>query len=62
MIHSKYWANITRIFKKQQEKGIKTYGQILEDNADLTAAETLVMLQEELIDALMYIEKLKERM
>ena len=42
------------------EKGIKTYGQILEDNTGMSIKERLEYYEEELIDALMYIEHLKE--
>lgn len=56
-----YWLNITKIFKKQQSKGIAEYGQTLQQNTSLTTLETLEMLQEELVDGLMYLEKLKEQ-
>lgn len=55
-----YWDKITAINSKQQSKGIKEYGQTLEDNKELTVTETLTMLEEELIDALNYIEKVKD--
>ena len=55
-----YWDKITAINSKQQTKGIKEYGQTLEDNKELTVTETLTMLEEELIDALNYIEKVKD--
>ncbi|MBQ0113301.1 MAG: hypothetical protein KBT03_09250 [Bacteroidales bacterium] len=45
--------------KKQTEKGIKTYGQTLEQNTKMTDIERLEYLEEELIDALMYIEHIK---
>lgn len=56
----KYWSNICEMQKKQTEKGIKTYGQVLEDNTGMSTLERLTYLEEELIDALMYIEHLKE--
>ena len=56
-----YWKNITEIYSKQRAKGIKTYGQTLEQNTSLTTEERLTMIEEELIDALMYIEHLKEQ-
>lgn len=55
-----YWDKITAINSKQQSKGIKEYGQTLEDNKELTVSETLTMLEEELVDALNYIEKVKD--
>lgn len=57
---SKYWEEISRINEKQRRKGLNEYGQTLEDNKDLTTVETLEMLEEEMVDALNYIEKLKE--
>ena len=54
-----YWKNITRIAERQRAKGIRTYGKGLEDNpaSMLTRIEHL---EEELIDALMYLEWIKE--
>lgn len=57
-----YWDNIQDIADKQRAKGIKTYGQGLEDNTELDIEETLTYLQEELIDALMYIEHVKAKL
>lgn len=56
-----YWKNICDMQKKQTEKGINKYGQTLEENTSMTIGERLEYLQEELIDALMYIEHIKER-
>ena len=56
----KYWANICVMQKAQTEKGKKTYGQILEENTSMSMIERLEYLEEELIDALMYIEHIKE--
>ena len=54
-----YWDNINAIAKRQREKGIDTYGQGLEMNtADIVTR--LEYLQEELIDALMYCEWIKD--
>ena len=55
-----YWDKITAINSKQQSKGIKEYGQTLEENKELSVSETLTMLEEELVDALNYIEKVKD--
>lgn len=54
-----YWDNICEMQRKQTEKGIKTYGQTLEENTSLSTLERITMLQEELIDGLMYLEHLK---
>ena len=57
---SDYWANVCAIQKRQTEKGIRKYGQRLEDNTALSQSERLEYLEEELIDALMYLEHIKE--
>lgn len=46
-------------FKKRSERGLEKYGTTLERN-DLTNLEWLQHLQEELMDATLYIEKLKD--
>jgi tRNA A37 threonylcarbamoyladenosine biosynthesis protein TsaE len=46
-------------FKKRSERGLEKYGTTLERN-DLTHVEWLQHLQEELMDATLYIEKLKD--
>lgn len=56
----KYWDKISEMQRKQTEKGIKTYGQTIEENTAPTIEERLTMLEEELIDALMYVEWIKE--
>lgn len=56
----KYWPKVCEIQKRQTDKGIKTYGQILEDNHFMTPRQRLEAIEEELIDALMYIEHFKE--
>ena len=54
-----YWQNIQDISARQRKKGIDTYGQGLEENpADMVTR--LTYLEEELIDALMYIEWAKD--
>lgn len=60
-IENPYWNRITDIANRQREKGIKTYGQGLEDNK-MSVLTCMEYLQEELIDALMYIEHIKERL
>ena len=54
-----YWNNICTLANKQRLKGIKTYGQGLEDNKKPTK-EKIQYIEEELIDALMYLEWLKD--
>ena len=56
-----YWENIEAISARQRQKGIDTYGQGLECNpADIVTR--LNDLEEELIDALMYCEWIKEKL
>lgn len=59
MIESKYRENILKIMDRQQKKGVKKYGQLLENNDSLSAAERIEYLQEELVDALQYCEHIK---
>lgn len=55
---NRYWKNICQIAAKQRQKGIATYGKGLEDNnADVITR--IEYLEEELVDALMYCEWLK---
>lgn len=56
---NRYWKNICAIAEKQREKGIATYGSGIEDNpaAIITRIE---YLEEELVDALMYCEWIKD--
>ena len=54
-----YWDNICTMQEKQTAKGLATYGQTLEENTELSMTERLTYLEEELIDALMYIEHIK---
>jgi hypothetical protein len=56
-----YWDNINAIAERQRKKGMATYGQGLEMNtADIVTR--LEYLQEELIDALMYCEWIKDHL
>lgn len=57
--YSIYWDNICKIAEKQRQKGLDTYGQGLEDNEALSPVERIEYLEEELVDALMYLEHLK---
>ena len=60
MKNKNYWKNICEMQERQTQKGINRYGQILEENKDLDMFQVLEYLQEELIDALMYIEHIKK--
>ena len=48
-------------FKERSEEGIKKYGVTL-DRKDLSSLEWLIHLQEELMDATLYIERLKKEL
>lgn len=54
-----YWKRIEAIADTQRKKGIETYGQGLECNP-AAIMERLTYLEEELVDALMYIEWAKD--
>lgn len=54
-----YWKNITEIKNKQTEKGLREYGQTLEENKSIPTIERITMVEEEMVDALMYLEHLK---
>lgn len=56
-----YWENIEAIANKQRQKGIETYGQGIESNL-LDVEKRIQYIEEELIDALMYLEWLKDGM
>ena len=46
-------------FKSRSERGIEKYGTTLQEN-ELSPLEWLKHLQEELMDAVLYIEKVKQ--
>lgn len=48
-------------FKQRSEVGIKKYNKTM-DRDDLTTLEWLQHLQEELMDATLYLEKLKKKL
>lgn len=56
-----YWERITELSNRQRKKGMETYGQGLEDN-HWPMLKRLQYLEEEMIDALMYIEWIKDMM
>ena len=58
-VDNPYWERICKLQDKQREKGIKTYGQGLEDNHE-QVMKRIQHIQEELIDGLMYLEWLKD--
>jgi len=48
-------------FKERSEEGVNKYGVTL-DRKDLSPLEWLIHLQEELMDATLYIERLKKEL
>ena len=54
-----YWRNICGINARQEKKGVEKYGQHLEENTTLSTVQRIEHTQEELIDALKYLEHLK---
>lgn len=60
-MNNPYWERICAISDRQREKGMKTYGKGLEGNK-APIMERLEHIQEELMDALYYIEWLKDAM
>lgn len=54
-----YWDRVCKLQDKQREKGIRTYGQGLEDNHE-PVVKRIQHIEEELVDALMYLEWLKD--
>ena len=58
-MNNPYWKNVCAMAERQRAKGMDTYGQGLEQNpAELIAR--IEHLQEELVDALMYCEWIKD--
>lgn len=57
-INNPLWERINEKARKQREKGIKEYGRGLEDDA-AGINTRLDRIEEEMIDALMYIEHLR---
>lgn len=57
--YSRYWGNVTKIFRNQREKGITKYGKPLEENT-ACIEDRITHLQEEMVDGLMYAEWVKE--
>lgn len=61
MQNNPYWERVQAIAARQRQKGIDTYGQGLELN-QAEAVKRLEYLEEELIDALMYCEWIKDKL
>jgi len=55
----KYRDNIIKLLDNQTHKGLMKYGLTL-DESRLTVVDTLTYLEEELIDAIVYIQHVKE--
>lgn len=53
--------SVIQQFKQRSEAGINKYGVTL-DREDLNVLEWLQHLQEELMDATLYVQKLKEKL
>lgn len=53
--------NVVAKFSSRSEVGVKKYGTTLEEN-ELTLIQWLNHLQEELMDATLYVQKLKEEL
>ena len=58
MIKDSIVESVITQFKARSERGIDKYGVTL-DRTDLSTLEWLIHLQEELMDATLYIERLK---
>lgn len=56
-----YWDRITAIYQHQREKGMKKYGLPLEDNP-ANIDTRLRYIEEELVDALMYCEWVRDKL
>lgn len=59
-VDNPYWERICKLSERQREKGMKTYGQGLESNPAAIMSR-IEYLQEELVDALMYCEWIKDK-
>lgn len=56
-----YWERICKLSERQRAKGMETYGQGLESNPAAIVSR-IEYLQEELVDALMYCEWIKDKL
>ena len=58
-MNNPYWERITVLANRQRSKGLKEYGRGVEDDTvDINVR--LDRIEEELIDALMYLEHLRD--
>lgn len=55
-----YRDAIVELIDRQRAKGLEKYGQTLEENITLTNVQRIEHAQEELVDALQYLEHLKQ--
>lgn len=62
MHNSNYWNNLKNIAEYQMQKGLANYGQTLEENTQMDFFSRIRAIEEELIDALFYLEHLKEEL
>tara|TARA_R110001606_G_scaffold349835_2_gene499814 strand:+ start:7192 stop:7410 length:219 start_codon:yes stop_codon:yes gene_type:complete len=53
--------SVVQSYKKRSDVGVKKYNKTMDRN-DLSTLEWLQHLQEELMDATLYIEKLKQKL
>lgn len=57
-MNSKLLEEVIKDFERREKKGIETYLTTM-DRQDLSASEWIVHLQEELMDAVLYLKKLE---
>lgn len=57
-MNSKLLNEVIKDFERREKKGIETYLTTM-DRQDLSASEWIVHLQEELMDAVLYLKKLE---
>lgn len=55
-----YESTLAGLINRQRAKGLNKYGQTLEDNTTLTNEQRIEHAQEEMVDALQYLEHLKK--
>ena len=60
-VSNPYWERICKLSEAQRKKGMETYGQGLESNP-AAMLKRIEHLQEELVDALMYCEWIKDKL
>ena len=56
---SKILAEVINDMRSREKKGLETYGTSM-DRQDLTTAQWITHLREELMDAILYLKKLEE--